>query len=62
MRSTENLTTLKATLMNILKVLYLCLKILPFFNMFVEEETLWINGKSEYNQQFHGFKAWWTQF
>ena len=26
--------------------------------MFVEEETLWINGKSEYNQQFHGLKAW----
>ena len=39
MRSTENLTN-QATLMNILKVLYSCLKILPFLNMFVEEETL----------------------
>ena len=27
-------------------------------NIFGEEETLGINGKGEYNQQFHGFKAW----
>ena len=26
--------------------------------MFREEETLGINGNSEYNEQFHGFKAW----
>ena len=28
-----------------------------FLNMLGEEETL-INRKGEYNQQFHGFKAW----
>ena len=26
--------------------------------MFEEEEILGINGKGEYNQQVHGFKAW----
>ena len=29
--------------------------------MFGEEETLGINGKGEYNQQFHGLKAWMDQ-
>ena len=26
--------------------------------MFGEEETFGINGKGEYNQQFHGFTVW----
>ena len=30
--------------------------------MFGEEETFGINGKGEYNQQFHGFKAWMIKF
>ena len=30
--------------------------------MFGEEETFGINGKGEYNQQFHGFMAWMSQF
>ena len=29
-----------------------------FLNMFGEEETLGINRKGEYNQQFHGLQAW----
>ena len=35
------------------------LKNIAFFLTFLErKETLGINGKGEYNQQFHGFKAW----
>ena len=34
------------------------LKYCLFLNIFGEEESLGINGRGEYNQQFDGFKVW----